>query len=152
MRAYFSRRYRLSASHRLHSNGLSAEENQAIYGKCNNPHGHGHNYVIEVTVGGQVAAETGMVCNLVDLDECVKREVVGRFDHANLNFDPLFQERVPTTENLCMEVYRLLRCAFGLRKPAITSLSIQWTGAERDKEENRHGKTGSDSQVDGSGP
>jgi|SRR5579885_481147 6-pyruvoyltetrahydropterin/6-carboxytetrahydropterin synthase len=112
MRAYFSRRYRLSASHRLHSNGLSAEENQAIYGKCNNPHGHGHNYVIEVTVGGQVAAETGMVCNLVDLDECVKREVVGRFDHANLNFDPLFQERVPTTENLCMEVYRLLKAAF----------------------------------------
>jgi 6-pyruvoyltetrahydropterin/6-carboxytetrahydropterin synthase len=112
MRAYFSRRYRISASHRLHTDAFSPEENRSVYGKCNNPHGHGHNYVIEVTVGGQVAPETGMVCNLVDLDECVRREVIERFDHTNLNFDPLFQERVPTTENLCIEVFGLLQTAF----------------------------------------
>lgn len=113
MRAYFSRRYRISASHRLHSDTLSAEQNTAVYGKCNNPHGHGHNYVVEVTVGGSVDPETGMVCDLVDLDSCVRKEVIERFDHANLNLDPLFQDRVPTTENLCMEVYRLLLKAFG---------------------------------------
>lgn len=112
MRAYFSRRYRFSASHRLHSDAFTAEENQAIYGKCNNPHGHGHNYVVEVTVGGQVNAQTGMVCDLVVLDDCVRKEVVDRFDHTDLNLDPLFQDRVPTTENLCIQVYRLIAAAF----------------------------------------
>jgi 6-pyruvoyltetrahydropterin/6-carboxytetrahydropterin synthase len=112
MRAYFSRRYGLSASHRLHTDAFSVDENRAVYGKCNNPHGHGHNYVIEVTVGGPVNVETGMVCNLVDLDACVHREVLERFDHTNLNLDPLFRDRVPTTENLCIEVYQLLAAAF----------------------------------------
>ncbi|MBX6358752.1 6-carboxytetrahydropterin synthase [Pseudacidobacterium ailaaui] len=112
MRAYFSRRYRISASHRLHSEAFSREKNRELYGKCNNPHGHGHNYVIEVTVGGPVDPETGMVCNLVDLDECVRKEVLERFDHTNLNLDPLFAERVPTTENLCIEIYRMLSSAF----------------------------------------
>lgn len=112
MRAYFSRRYRLSASHRLHSDSYSEAQNRAVYGKCNHPHGHGHNYVVEVTVGGQVDAETGMVCDLVELDACVRKEVVDRFDLMNLNHDPLFQHRVPTTENLCIEVYKLLSAAF----------------------------------------
>jgi 6-pyruvoyltetrahydropterin/6-carboxytetrahydropterin synthase len=113
MRAYLSRRYRVSASHRLNTDAFSADENRVVYGKCNNPHGHGHNYVIEVTVGGPVNAETGMVCDLVDLDSCVRKEVVERFDHANLNLDALFRDRVPTTENLCIEVYRLLAATFG---------------------------------------
>ncbi|WP_158750366.1 6-carboxytetrahydropterin synthase [Acidobacterium sp. S8] len=108
MRAYFSRRYRLSASHRLHTDTFSEEQNRDIYGKCNNPYGHGHNYTIEVTVGGQVGAETGMVCDLVELDTCVQKNVIERFDHMNLNLDPLFQHQVPTTENLCMEIYELL--------------------------------------------
>ena len=112
MRAYFSRRYRISASHRLQTDAFTEAENRAVYGKCNNPHGHGHNYVVEVTVGGPVSAETGMVCDLVDLDSCVRREVVDRFDHTNLNLDQLFRHRVPTTENLCIEVYRLLAAAF----------------------------------------
>lgn len=112
MRAYFSRRYRISASHRLHAEAFNEEQNRAVYGRCNNPHGHGHNYVIEVTVGGPVKAETGMVCDMVDLDACVRKEVVERFDHTNLNLDPLFQDRVPTTENLCIEVYQLLVAAF----------------------------------------
>jgi 6-pyruvoyltetrahydropterin/6-carboxytetrahydropterin synthase len=112
MRAYFSRRYRISASHRLHAEAFNEEQNRVVYGRCNNPHGHGHNYVIEVTVGGSVNAETGMVCDLVELDSCVRTEVVERFDHTNLNLDPLFQDRVPTTENLCIEVYQLLATAF----------------------------------------
>jgi 6-pyruvoyltetrahydropterin/6-carboxytetrahydropterin synthase len=108
MRAYLSRRYGLSASHRLYSEAYSDEENRAIYGKCANPHGHGHNYVVEVTVGGEVNAITGMVCNLADLDGCVQKLVIDRFDHTNLNFDKSFATQVPTTENLCMAIHGLL--------------------------------------------
>ena len=108
LKAYFGRRYMLSASHRLHSDALTPEENQAAYGKCNNPHGHGHNYVVEVLVGGVVDAEKGMVLNMADLDEVVRRRVMERFDRTNLNLDSLFVNRVPTTENLCRAVFDLL--------------------------------------------
>jgi len=108
LRATFGRRYALSASHRLHSDALSAEENQAAYGKCNNPHGHGHNYVVEILVGGTVDAKTGMVLNMAALDEVVRKQVVERFDHTNLNLDSLFANQVPTTENLCKAVFGLL--------------------------------------------
>jgi 6-pyruvoyltetrahydropterin/6-carboxytetrahydropterin synthase len=107
-KAYFGRRYMLSASHRLHSDALSVEENKAAYGKCNNPHGHGHNYIVEVLVGGAVDPQTGMVMNLEDLDDVVRKRVVERFDHTNLNLDPLFVNQVPTTENLCKAVFELL--------------------------------------------
>jgi 6-pyruvoyltetrahydropterin/6-carboxytetrahydropterin synthase len=107
MKAYLSRRYRFSASHRLHSDQMSEAENRATYGKCNNPHGHGHNYVLEVTLSGQVD-ENGMVCNLVDLDECVHRQVVTKFDIENLNMREEFAESVPTTENLCTVIFDLL--------------------------------------------
>lgn len=109
--AYFGRRYMLSASHRLHSDALPDEVNRATYGKCNNPFGHGHNYVIEVLVGGQVDAETGMVVNLAALDEVVQSTVLERFDHANLNCDPLFVNQVPTTENLTKAVFHVLKDA-----------------------------------------
>lgn len=108
MKAYFGRRYQISASHRLHADALTAEQNRLTYGKCNNPHGHGHNYVIEVLVGGSVAAETGMVINLVDLDAAVQAHVIERFDHTNLNLDPQFSSMVPTTENLCRVVFQIL--------------------------------------------
>jgi 6-pyruvoyltetrahydropterin/6-carboxytetrahydropterin synthase len=98
----------LSASHRLYSEAYSEAQNRAVYGKCANPHGHGHNYVVEVTVGGQVDPVTGMVCDLAALDGCVKTEVINRFDHTNLNFDPLFTAQVPTTENLCIAIHNLL--------------------------------------------
>ena len=101
----------VSASHRLHADALSPEENRAVYGKCNNPHGHGHNYVVEVVVAGAVDAETGMVVNMAALDDVVRSRVVDRFDHANLNLDPLFVNRVPTTENLCREIFALLKDA-----------------------------------------
>ena len=108
MTACFGRRYMLSASHRLHAELLSAQDNRAIYGKCNNPHGHGHNYVIEVLASGQVNPGTGMVIDMVALDRVVRERVLNRFDHTNLNLDPLFVNRVPTTENLCRAVYELL--------------------------------------------
>jgi 6-pyruvoyltetrahydropterin/6-carboxytetrahydropterin synthase len=108
MKAYFGRRYMLSASHRLHNEALTPDENRATYGKCNNPQGHGHNYAIEVLVGGPVAPETGMVINLVDLDRVIRSRVLDRFDHTNLNLDPLFTHGVPTTENLCRAVFHLL--------------------------------------------
>src|SRR5207244_13368366 len=79
-KAHLSRRYLFSASQRLHNDAMSAEENRATYSKCNNPHGHGHNYTLEVTVSGPVDERTGMVCNLVDLDQFVEREVLERFD------------------------------------------------------------------------
>jgi 6-pyruvoyltetrahydropterin/6-carboxytetrahydropterin synthase len=110
-KAYFGRRYNFSASHRLHTEALSAEANRATYGKCNNPHGHGHNYIVEVLVGSEVDPETGMVLNMVALDEVVHSRVTDRFDHTNLNLDPLFVNRVPTTENLCRVVFELLRDA-----------------------------------------
>jgi len=111
MTAYFGRRYTLSASHRLHAASLTDDQNRAAYGKCNNPHGHGHNYIVEILVGGTVDPETGMVINLAALDEVVRTRVTNRFDHTNLNLDPLFANQVPTTENLCKTVYNLLNNA-----------------------------------------
>lgn len=108
MKAFFGRRYTLSASHRLHAPALDGEQNRAAYGKCNNPHGHGHNYTVEVLVAGPVDPETGMVIDLVRLDETVQARVLDRFDHANLNLDPMFANRVPTTENLSRAVFQLL--------------------------------------------
>jgi 6-pyruvoyltetrahydropterin/6-carboxytetrahydropterin synthase len=112
MKAHLTRRYWFSASHRLHSDDMSEEENRATYGKCNNPFGHGHNYALEVTVSGPVDPSTGMVCNLADLDGFVARAILSRYEHANLNTLPEFSARVPTTENLCIEIYEILQRGF----------------------------------------
>jgi 6-pyruvoyltetrahydropterin/6-carboxytetrahydropterin synthase len=112
MKAHLTRRYWFSASHRLHNEGMSPEENRGTYGKCNNPFGHGHNYALEVTVSGQVDSGTGMVCNLVDLDGFMEREILSRYEHTNLNTLPEFSRRVPTTENLCTEIYEILQRGF----------------------------------------
>jgi 6-pyruvoyltetrahydropterin/6-carboxytetrahydropterin synthase len=112
MKAHLTRRYIFSASHRLHNSEMSVGENLATYGKCNNPHGHGHNYALEVTVSGPVDQSTGMVCNLVDLDACVDREVISRYNLENLNMLQEFAENVPTTENLCIEIFEILQRTF----------------------------------------
>jgi 6-pyruvoyltetrahydropterin/6-carboxytetrahydropterin synthase len=112
MKAHLTRRYMFSASHRLHNDEMSGQENRAIYGKCNNPYGHGHNYTLEVTVSGPVADETGMVCNLADLDAFARHEILERYDHQNLNLLPEFQKNVPTTENLCIAIYDIVNRAF----------------------------------------
>jgi len=116
MKAYFTRAYTFSASHRLHNDALSAEANHETFGKCNNPHGHGHNYRIEITVGGAIDLQTGMVINMATLDAVVTKNVLARFDHMNLNLDPLFADRVSTTENLSIAIFEILQAAL---KPAI---------------------------------
>ena len=104
------RRYRFAASHRLHSPQLSEEENYRVFGKCNNPHGHGHNYVLEVSLSGDDDPATGMVANLSDLDAFVDRQVLDEFDHKSLNeVVAAFRDQVPTTENLCIEIFRRLK-------------------------------------------
>ena len=109
MKAYLTRRYWISASHRLHNEAFSEARNRETYGKCNNPYGHGHNYGIEVTVSGEVDRATGMVCNLVDLDDLVRREIVERFDHEDLNTKTEFRNLVPTTENLAVVIFDILK-------------------------------------------
>ncbi len=105
-----TRCYRFSASHRLHSPRFTEEQNRDLYGKCSNPYGHGHNYTVEVTVGGPIDPETGMIANLGELDPFVEREVIEPFDQKYLNEEiPEFQDVVPTTENLCREIYRRLK-------------------------------------------
>jgi 6-pyruvoyltetrahydropterin/6-carboxytetrahydropterin synthase len=112
MKAYLTRRYMFSASHRLHNPGMSAKQNREVYGKCNNPHGHGHNYTIAITVSGQVDPQTGMVCNLVDLDAFVHDEILEHYDHQNLNMMQEFTEKVPTTENLCIAIFEIMNRSF----------------------------------------
>jgi 6-pyruvoyltetrahydropterin/6-carboxytetrahydropterin synthase len=112
MKAYLTRRYLFSASHRLHCEEMSVAENQAVYGKCNNVHGHGHNYSVEITVAGHVDPRTGMVCNLVNLDSFVHENILERFGHQNLNTLAEFEQIVPTTENLCVEVFDILERDF----------------------------------------
>ncbi|MBZ5702610.1 MAG: 6-carboxytetrahydropterin synthase [Acidobacteriia bacterium] len=120
------RRYRFAASHRLHSARLSAEENQRVYGKCNNPFGHGHNYVLEVSVSGAVDPATGMVANLAELDAYVAREVLQPFDHRNLNEEvAAFRATVPTTENLCLEIFARLR---GFPAARLERVRVEETG------------------------
>ena len=112
MKAYLTRRYKFSASHRLHSDSMSEAENRRTYGKCNNPHGHGHNYFLEVTVSGTPAPETGMICNLADLDGFVERAILKQYRDSNLNCMEQFENVVPTTENLCIELHRVLKNGF----------------------------------------
>jgi 6-pyruvoyltetrahydropterin/6-carboxytetrahydropterin synthase len=113
MKAHLSRRYLFSASHRLHNPAMSDQENRDTYGKCNNPYGHGHNYIVEVTVSGPVDGQTGMVCDLVDLDTFMESEVLARYDKENLNMLKEFSgEAIPTTENLCREIYEIVNRGF----------------------------------------
>jgi 6-pyruvoyltetrahydropterin/6-carboxytetrahydropterin synthase len=126
MRVELTRRYAFAASHRLHSLQLSEAENQQIYGKCNNPYGHGHNYVVEVTLAGATDPATGMIAHLGELDSFVAREVLEPFDHTYLNKDvAAFRDRVPTTENLCIEIFDRLKKFPGAR---VVRIRLEETG------------------------
>ena len=104
------RRYHFASSHRLHTRKLSEEENSRVFGKCNNPYGHGHNYTLEVRFSGPVDPATGMIASLAELDTFVNERVIEPFDHRSLQDDvPAFRELVPTTENLCAEVFQRLK-------------------------------------------
>jgi 6-pyruvoyltetrahydropterin/6-carboxytetrahydropterin synthase len=126
VRLELTRRYAFSASHRLHNPVLSEAENHRVYGKCNNPYGHGHNYVVEVTVTGPLDPRTGMIADLAELDGFVNRTVIEPFDHMYLNKDvDSFREVVPTTENLCIEVFNRLRTFSGAR---LVRIRVEETG------------------------
>ncbi len=104
-----TRVYEFAASHRLHSPHLSDEANRDLFGKCNYPHGHGHNYILEVTVAGPIDACTGRVCDEAVLDESVNREVVDRYDHRHFNYDiPEFADLIPSTEVVTKMIWERL--------------------------------------------
>ncbi len=106
--ASLTRRYRFCAQHRLHTEHLSEEENWRVFGKCNNPNGHGHNYVIYVTVSGELDPQSGQVVDLVRLDQVVRELVVDRFDHRDLNQDQAFATQTTTGENLARLIWEIL--------------------------------------------
>ncbi len=127
-----TRKYRFSASHRLHSEALSDSRNRELYGKCDNPYGHGHNYEIAVSARGPLDPRTGRAINAAVLDDLVAREVLEPFDHRNLNVDiGRFQDIVPTTENLANEIFRRLRArwrsVFPGSWPVLEKISIAET-------------------------
>jgi 6-pyruvoyltetrahydropterin/6-carboxytetrahydropterin synthase len=126
---HLTRRYRFCAGHRLHNEALSRDENQRLYGKCNNPNGHGHNFLLEVTVAGPIEPATGMALDLGVLDGLVNRRVLDEFDHQNLNLDvDAFRSRIPTTENLCLEIFR--RLSESLAETAGGRVRLQRVGLE----------------------
>ena len=106
--ASITRRYRFCAAHRLHTDRLSLAENLAVFGKCNNPNGHGHNYVVLVTVKSMVPTAAGGGVDLDRLDRTVRQQVITRFDHHDLNQDPEFADRTTTGENLVLLIWDLL--------------------------------------------
>ncbi len=106
---YLTRKVEFAASHFYHNPELSPEENARLFGKCNNPNGHGHNYLLEVTVKGDADAVTGMVMDLKELKELINREVMEVLDHRFLNHEvPAFARRLPTSENIAVEIWRML--------------------------------------------
>ena len=110
---YLTRRASFSAAHRLWSSALSDEQNIAIYEKCANPHGHGHNYILEVTVRGTPDPQTGMVLNLTDLKHIINEFVIDSVDHKHLNYDvPWLEDCIPTTEVLVIKFWERLQPAF----------------------------------------
>ena len=112
--AYLTKKFIFSAAHRLHSATLSAEANRQIFGKCNNPHGHGHNYELEVTVNGEIDSRTGMIIDLLYLMDSVQSQVLDRFDHKHLNHDTVeFRSLNPTGENITKVIWDILHPTFG---------------------------------------
>ena len=106
---YVTRRADFSASHFYHNPELSPEENQRVFGKCSNPHGHGHNYCLEVTIAGEVNTGTGMVIDIADLKKLIEAEVMQAMDHRFLNEEvPVFRTTIPTAENIALEVWKRL--------------------------------------------
>lgn len=106
---YVTRRAEFSASHYYHNPSWSEEENRRVFGKCANPHGHGHNYTVEVTVAGEVDPKTGMVLDLKDLKKLLEKQVLDLVDHRFLNQEvPVFAAKIPTTENIAVEIWNWL--------------------------------------------
>jgi 6-pyruvoyltetrahydropterin/6-carboxytetrahydropterin synthase len=108
-RVRISRKGRFSAAHRYHNRAWTPDKNREVFGACNNPFGHGHNYEVEVTVEGEVDPDTGMVMNLREIDAILNAEVISRLDHRHLNEElPEWRDKVPTTENLAASIWERL--------------------------------------------
>ncbi len=131
-----TRRYRFSASHRLHSPGLTSDENTRLYGKCNNPFGHGHDYLLEVTVTGPVDPATGLLVKRAELDRLVNEKVIALFSGCNINMDvPAFRSLVPTTENIVLVISQILE-----QNWAISGLAASaWLSRVQVQETDRNG-------------
>jgi 6-pyruvoyltetrahydropterin/6-carboxytetrahydropterin synthase len=114
-----TRTYRFSASHRLHSDRLTSEQNEQLYGKCNNPFGHGHDYALRITVRGGIDQRTGRVVEPGRLDRYVRERVIDVFDHRDINEDVPGFQGVPTTENLALDVAARLRERWGEWFPGV---------------------------------
>ena len=128
MKIRLTRCYKFAASHRLHSGKLSEAENQEVYGKCNNPFGHGHNYTIEIGVRGEIDRTTGCAIDLIRLDKLVRQHVVSAFDHRYLNEEiPAFATIVPTAENIGIETRRRLEAVWPKDFPALEKVRVHET-------------------------
>src|SRR5262249_17554479 len=120
-----SQKFELSASHRLHSAALSDDENRRTFGKCNNPHGHGHNYELQVTITGAPAEDRGVLINVPAFERTVKEVVIDPFDHKNLNVEvPQFRELIPTVENIAMTIYRMLKPKLKSDHASLASVTV----------------------------
>lgn len=123
-----TRRYRFAASHRLHSGSFSEQENRELYGKCTNPYGHGHDYVLDVTVAGAIDGFSGQVVNIGELDELVNAQIIKDFDHRYLNMDVReFQEAIPTSENILSVMLDRLRQRWPAKWPRLEGIRLRET-------------------------
>ena len=119
-----TRRLLFNAAHRVHNPALSDAENKALFGKCNNPNWHGHNYTLDVSVKGDVDEKTGYVIDLAKVKAIVEREVIAKVDHRNFNLEVDFMQGViPTTENIVVGIWRVLAPALA---PATLSRLVLW--------------------------
>lgn len=124
----YTRNFYFSASHRLNLASLSADENQRLFGKCNNPHGHGHNYVLAISVEGPVRPDTGLVVDPDAFARLVEREVLAVYDHKYLNLDlPQYSAMTATTENIATDIRDRLLAVWPADFPALAHIRVQET-------------------------
>jgi 6-pyruvoyltetrahydropterin/6-carboxytetrahydropterin synthase len=119
-----SQKFEFSASHRLHNPAFSDAENQQLFGKCNNPHGHGHNYVLQVTLAGK-PDDNGFVMDIPQFEQIVASTVIDRLDHRNLNVEiPEFSDLIPSVENIAMVIYRMLKPKFQTTRAQLAGVTL----------------------------
>lgn len=127
-KAYITRRFHFSSSHRVYNPSLNDEENTKLFGKCANPNGHGHNYVMDITVAGEIDAKTGFVMNLSELKNIVEEAIINKVDHKNLNLDVDFMKGVqPSTENIAAKLWQQIENRINNSKRKLYSLKIKET-------------------------
>ena len=120
-----SQRFEFSASHRLHNPALPDDVNRRTYGKCNNPHGHGHNYEVQVTLAGTPADDTGLLIDVPEFEQTVARTVIDRLDHKNLNVEvPEFRNLIPSVENISRVIYHLLKPKLETGRTRLASVTV----------------------------